>query len=223
MLINRVWLGSPMPDKFKQYGEEWQTLNPGDQLKDWTDEEVFDTKWINQDVLDNMTDKSKRPGADMIAYYTHIADAICYEIPYRFGGWYFNTDVKPLKPLSTLVYDKQYCAMAYEDNYNLVNMAFYAPEGDAFLGKIIELLPQRYFRMPDMGMHVTTGCGLIMEAYGYNYPVTTFPRQTFNPIHWATIPFGTEPDLEQDFPDSVAVHAWDHRRSGRSDITWRPT
>ena len=215
-VINRGWLGGPMPDNFQQFGQEWLDLNEGYTLHDWTEEEIFDTTWINQAVVDRMKEESLDPRADKVAFYTHVMDVVGYEITNQ-GGWYFNCDLKPLKPLSSLNYPEDTSAMAMEDDLHLVNMAMYSPGGDEFFNKIIENLPKRYFGMPQAYMHETTGVQLIMQTLGeYDGPLTRFHRDVFNPIHFADVGLGQEPDLTREFgPETVAVHLWGHRFNQR--------
>lgn len=211
--IHRVWLGSEMPEDFKQYGEEWKDLNPDWELHDWTDEEIFDTEWINQPVIDKMIEESKDPRADMIAFYTHVVDVIDYEIMYKHGGLYINTDIKPIKPLSVLGIAPELPALAMEDDVHPVNMAMYSPVEDPFFARVIEFLPRRYWAHPKAGMHITTGVHLLVEALAeYQQPVALWPRDVWNPIHWANIPYGTKPDLDIEYPEcTVASHFWTHR------------
>lgn len=217
--IHRIWMGGPMPERYQQYGELWKQLNPDMTLWDWTEEEIMDTSWTNSDVLHKMYSESKQPGADMVAYYTHVADVVDYEIVYTVGGWYFNTDLKPLKPLSELQYSKAHAAFAMEDDVHAVNMAMYGPRESNIFRLIIEELPRRYFGMPGEFMNATTGVQLIMTVLNANknfYPVTLFHRNVFNPIHWSEIAAGEYPNIEKEYPpETVAVHEWLHRTNQR--------
>lgn len=215
--IHRIWMGSPMPDNFKEYGRLWAELNPDHTVVDWTEEMIFDTDWENQLVIDHMRQQAQMPGADKVAYYTQVADVVDYELCYRFGGWYFNTDLKPLKSLSTLNIDPQWPAFAYEDDVHLVNMAMYAPIGDSLFGNIIDSLPERYFSAPGAFMNATTGVGLIMDCVNrWGGPLTRFNRNVFNPIHFTEFGYGDEPNIDREFPEeTVAVHLWGHRTNQR--------
>jgi mannosyltransferase OCH1-like enzyme len=207
-----------MPEKFKQYGRLWEYLNPGIDLHDWKENEIFGRTWINQAVIEDMVEKSRQPGADLVAFYTQIADVIDYELCYEFGGFYFNTDVKPLKPLSTLNIDERIPGFAMEDDVHAVNMAMYAPKGNQLFAEIITNLPYRYFGMPGAFMNATTGVQLIMETLSrYNDPVRLWHRNVFNPIHFTDFGYGEEPDLDRNYPEeTVAVHSWGHRTNQRS-------
>lgn len=216
--INRIWLGGDMPQKFKDYGQEWEELNPGWKVFDWTEELINDVTWTNQAVLDQMHKQSKQEGSDKIAYYTHMADVICYELVHQYGGFYLNTDIKPLKPLTNLRMESGPAHLAMEDDVHAVNMAMYSEfKYNDFFRQCIQNLPRRYFDMPGQGMHITTGVGLIMETlHTYREPVVLWDRNVWNPIHWSEIPVGTVPDMDREYPEeSIAVHSWSHKEFKR--------
>lgn len=207
-----------MPERYVEYGRLWTELNPEAELHDWTEEEIFDEDWLNKPVLDDLYSKSKQHNADLTAYYTHVADVIDYELPYLYGGWYFNTDLKPIRPLSELPeYSLEFPAFAYEDDVHLVNMAMYGPIHDRFFEYIITKLPERYFGMPGAFMNATTGVQLIMECVSM-WPglVQRFHRDVYNPIHWSQFGYGEQPNTDIEYPsNTVAVHEWLHRTNQR--------
>lgn len=217
MLAHRIWLGGDMPTKYREYGQEWERLNSELTLRDWTEEEIMDGHWYNKDVLSDMWKKSRQPGADMIAYYTHVADVVDYELCYEYGGWYFNTDLKPLQPLSRLDFDPNYPAFAMEDDIHPVNMAMYSPQYSWMFEKIIRMLAKRYFSMPGAFMNASTGVQLIQDALrSYPEHVQFYPRHVFNPIHWSEFDYGADAPVDQEFgPETVAVHEWLHRTNQR--------
>ena len=218
-VISRVWLGGAMPDRFKEYGAEWEALNPNWKVYDWTEEEVWDTEWDNQSILNIMREENKQPNADHVAFYTHVADVIGYEIAYYGGGFYVNTDVKPLKPL--MDFDMSIPGFAMEDDIHPVNMAMYTPScgkpGSDLFANIIEILPMRYHMHRKQGMHISTGVGLIAQALDeYSGPVQFWHRNVFNPIHWSEIAPGTVPDIDRDYPpETIATHTWSHKEFQR--------
>lgn len=216
-LIHRIWLGGEMPERYVEYGRLWQTLNPDFVLHDWTEEEIMDREWVNSAVLQDMYSNSLKPGADMIAYYTHVADVVDYELCWLYGGWYFNTDLKPLKSLATLNQSMHVPAFANEDDVHAVNMAMYSPPNHVLFQKIIENLSRRYFGMPGAFMNATTGVQLIMQTLAeYDGDVTRYHRDVFNPIHWSEFDYGQVPDIEREYPEAtVAVHEWLHRTNQR--------
>lgn len=206
-----------MPERYVEYGELWEQLNPEMTLHDWTEEEIMDAEWCNAEVLQDLYSNSRKPGADMVAYYTHVADVIDYELIWQFGGWYFNTDLKPIKPLSTLNHPESLPGLAMEDDVHAVNMAMYGQKGDQFFAKVIDNLPKRYFSMPGAFMNATTGVQLLMQTLAeYGGRVVRYDRRVFNPIHWSEFNYGDTPNIYREYPDiTVAVHEWLHRTNQR--------
>lgn len=220
-LINRVWLGDPIPPKFKQYGEEFQELNPDYKINLWNEDMVFGERWINQDVIDTMIAESKQPGADMVAFYTHVVDVICYELVYRYGGWYFNTDVKPVKPLDQLEdvhhVNFNFPIIAKEDDYHAVNMAMYAPPKNPVFKQFIEEIPKRYFNNPGAFMNFSTGAQMMMQVLNTtHHQYQLLGRKVFNPIHFTDFGYGQEPDMNIEITNATfGIHSWGHRHNCR--------
>lgn len=218
MYIHRIWLGGDMPTRFKEFGEQWQQLNPEFEVKDWG-EELLDMRWQNQMVINKMLREIARPDADKVAGYTHLADVLDYELIYKFGGWYFNTDLKPLKPLSVLNIGQLNAVLAMEDDHHAVNMAMYAPPGHPFFKKVLDILPIRYFGNPGAFMNYTTGVYLLQQALAEYHDVNKvvrLHRNVFNPLHFTDFGYGETPDIEREYPDeTVAVHLWAHRTNQR--------
>lgn len=216
--MHRIWMGSEMPERYARYGELWEELNPDMTLWDWTEEEILDTAWVNTAVLQDLYTKSQQPGADMVAYYTHVADVVDYELVYRFGGIYVNCDLMPIKPLSSIEnFKTEVDGFAYEDDVHLVNMFMHGPRESSLFAAIMKRLPERYFGMPGAFMNASTGVQLIMDVvHGWPGAITRYPRSMFNPIHFSEFGYGEEPDLDRDYPaDTVAVHLWGHRTNQR--------
>lgn len=219
--LNRIWLGGSMPANYRAYGHRWQELNPEHSVVDWHDDDVFGRKWINQYAIDTLTEHSKSPGANMSAYYTYVADFVCYEILYEQGGWYFNTDLCPVKSLSNLSFDREKPAFAFEDDVHIINMAMYSPPKHPFMKDVIEEIGSRFRRSPSGPMNTISGAGALLDVAnrsGWD-KISTFDRIVFNPIHFTSVPIGTEPEWSSDelSEETVAVHLWGHRKNGRGN------
>ena len=91
-IIHQIWLGSPFPQEYKKYQESWQKHHPDWEYKLWTDAEVADLDLINRDLYDASLN------------YGEKSDILRYELLYRYGGMYADTDFESLKPLDTLHY-----------------------------------------------------------------------------------------------------------------------
>lgn len=202
-----------MPPQYNEYWSEWQQLNPDAELLTWTEDEIFSREWHNQRIIDRMIRESHLPGADLRSYYTHVADVVCQEIMYRYGGFYVNCDMLPIAPLDVLDLSKPGFAM--EDDIHSVNMAMWGMHGAELVFRdIVHGMQDRYFNNPGALMNFTTGALYmtpIINSYGNR--VNRWHRNVFNPIHFSQIEYGTTPDLLNFVApkETVAIHCWGHR------------
>lgn len=89
-VFHRIWLGGkPMPKHFQEWGESWVAVNPGWEMKLWTE--------------DNLP-PSESPGAIATAcHLSQLSNIYRYEVLKREGGVYVDTDMLALRPLDGLL------------------------------------------------------------------------------------------------------------------------
>jgi inositol phosphorylceramide mannosyltransferase catalytic subunit len=224
MLIHRMWLGPrPMPARFRAYGQAWRDLNPECEVTDWSWHNL-PADLANGDVLDDLRRRCTR--GDSIELATALADVICYDLVFRFGGVYLNCDIEPVRPLPGQMTDGAPWA-SMEDQVHVVNAAFGGAAGSEPWRLVVEeLLPARYWRLRAAGeeeMNQLTGPHLLGELLAVAPGcLRVFARETFCPLHFLQIPEGgTAEGLWAPGhlpPGTVGVHHWDHRRTGRSNV-----
>ena len=90
--IHQVWLGGPLPKFFKELSKSWQKHHPDWEYKLWTDEDIKHFSFLTGDQIH----KTKNVGQK--------ADIFRYEILYKYGGLYIDTDFLCLKPFDCLHY-----------------------------------------------------------------------------------------------------------------------
>jgi inositol phosphorylceramide mannosyltransferase catalytic subunit len=91
-IIHQIWLGSPVPPELKRYMNTWIKYHPDWEYKLWTEEDIAQLKLRNQyfyDASDNYGIKS---------------DIARWEILYRMGGVYVDTDFECFRQLDVLNY-----------------------------------------------------------------------------------------------------------------------
>ena len=93
-IIHQIWLGSPLPEAFKRYMTSWVECHLGRdwRYKVWTDDDVEKIELDNQEFYD-ATDN-----------YGVKSDILKWEIIYRYGGVYVDTDFECLQPLDVFHY-----------------------------------------------------------------------------------------------------------------------
>ena len=89
-IIHQVWLGSPFPEKYSYFQSTWQTFHPDWEYILWTEKEIEEFGLVNQAAYDESTN------------YGQKSDIARYEILYRMGGLYVDTDFECFKNFDIL-------------------------------------------------------------------------------------------------------------------------
>lgn len=106
-IIHQIWLGSPMPEKYKRLAETWKTLHPDWEYKLWTLEDVKSLNLENQHIFDTSTNWGMK------------SDIMRYEILKKFGGLYVDTDFECVKPFDDLSDLQFYTGIGYDGKLQL--------------------------------------------------------------------------------------------------------
>jgi len=87
-IIHQIWLGNngKLPEKYHRLQKTWLDMHPGWEYKLWTEKEIDEFGLIRRDLYDETTN------------YGPKSDIVRYEILYRIGGLYVDTDFECLKP-----------------------------------------------------------------------------------------------------------------------------
>lgn len=93
-IIHQIWLGSPVPDAFKDYMQSWISAHMGDEWEY--------RLWTDKDVEENIV-LYNREYYDQAPCYAMKSDILRFEILYQIGGVYIDTDFECLqRPLDLL-------------------------------------------------------------------------------------------------------------------------
>src|SRR5438046_3149350 len=131
-VFHRIWLGTQqMPDEFVQYGETWTKYHPGWTMQLWTDENLPEI--INQQEF-------------LLAETTsYKSDILRYEVIYRYGGVYIDTDFECLRNIEPLLKGVQ-AFVVREDPRFVCAAIFGAERGHALLADVIARVPSSFRR-----------------------------------------------------------------------------
>jgi mannosyltransferase OCH1-like enzyme len=192
-----------MPDRYRENGELWKTLNP-----DW---ELIDHTYDTLPPLRNHWEfaecgKSWTPGRGDAKEASLIqvtqADIAAYEILWNHGGLYVNCDMRPVKPLPDDLTDRD-LTLAYEIDGSLISNAFMASSPQhPLMNRIIEELPNSV-RTCTLGVDYVTGPRFLTRMTQAHQPdAFILPARACNP--WLP----TSPQVVH--PDTICVHEWGH-------------
>ncbi len=221
-LIHRLWLGpKEMPERYREYGAQWEALNPGWRLIDW-DQSSLPAEWLrNKRVWDLIAENGVNSGAAMPAdqaIAVQRADVAGYEIVYACGGVYVNCDIQPVRSIEpwaqSVLGDRAFAG--FEDERYLVNAVIGGPKRHPFWDAVLDALEPRYLAMPGHMMNVVTGPHLMTDIWrrgAWRRSFYAAPREVFHPVHHGSIPAGswvTDFDVAA-HPETITVHHWGHR------------
>ncbi|HZW61712.1 MAG TPA: glycosyltransferase [Candidatus Babeliales bacterium] len=89
-IIHQIWLGSKLPDQYKKFQRSWKKLHPDWEYRLWTDDDVESFGLVNKEAFDKARN------------YGEKANIFRYEILFRYGGLYIDTDFECLKSFEIL-------------------------------------------------------------------------------------------------------------------------
>ncbi len=86
-IIHHIWLGSELPDKYKAWQQTWLIHHPEWEYRLWTQKEIDELGLKN------------RAQFDAALTYGEKSDIARYEILYKFGGVYSDSDFECIAPM----------------------------------------------------------------------------------------------------------------------------
>jgi mannosyltransferase OCH1-like enzyme len=205
-LIHFIWLGSPLPLRCRVMIETWKKFHPNWRIKIWTE---ADLQWF---PMQNraMFDRAKNWGEK--------ADIWRYEILYRFGGLYADTDFECLKSFDHIHKSCElYAGLTHDKDPLLGNSLIGSIPGHPVLKLCIDSLKMGPGDHDDSRIQLQTGpyhftrCFLNVAKSG-QHGMVAFPVDYFFPFPHTKREETRDRSLIKSrwvLPDSYALHYWD--------------
>jgi inositol phosphorylceramide mannosyltransferase catalytic subunit len=108
-ILHQVWLGGEFPEQYRKLTQTFIDNNPDWEYKLWTDSDVESFNMVNKNVFD----KVKNLGAK--------SDIFRYEILYRYGGLYMDTDFFTLKSFNDFLHLDVFTGSGHVDSPEAFN------------------------------------------------------------------------------------------------------
>ncbi len=89
-IVHQIWIGSPFPEKYREWQQSWLEHHPDWTYMLWTDKEVAELTMQNRDKYEKAFSFGTK------------TDILRAEILYQYGGVYVDTDFECFKPLDGL-------------------------------------------------------------------------------------------------------------------------
>jgi len=199
-IIHQIWLGSPLPDQYKKLQQTWLDKHPDWEYMLWTDKDIADFGLVNQDAYNAATN------------YGQKSDIARYEILYRMGGLYVDTDFACLKSFDVLHHSCDFFAgIAYGRIVSVYNGLIGTVSGHPIMRTCIERIASANLAdITMLGILQSTGplffthC-VFDQMIIPDYVNVLFPVSYFYPLPESQKNSAVDPWVK---PESFAVHFW---------------
>jgi len=207
-ILHQVWLGGQFPDQYKRLRDTWLNKNPDWEYKLWTDADVENFKLENIDKflkVNNLGSKS---------------DIFRYEILYRYGGLYIDTDFECLKSFNDLLYLDFFTGTGHVDIPEVFNGLIACKPGHKLIRRLIDDVKVSPDKDYDQIMALTGPKYFSERLFEYiqnnpNDKIVVFPTAFFYPfpaVYRHMVRYDNP--MSQNFvrqycePKSYCVHLW---------------
>lgn len=188
-LFHRVYLDEEVPEKFEGFWRRFQLLHPTWEFRTWNDSKALD--WLHC-----------RKEFRMARTWAGKSDILRYELLYRYGGVYVDTDVEPLKAFDGLLHSGAFAG--WESDTLICPTVMGAEAGHPALAVLLNRLPGWFAARPMAPPNYQTGPNFLTKQWRRRKDVRLLDRNIFYPIGW------WERDrLGGPYPEeTLSVHHW---------------
>lgn len=192
-IFHRIWLGySCMPNEFVQFGASWMKHHPGWDLMNWYN--------FAPELLASFQNASLLPRC---RNHAQAADVLRYELLWRYGGVYLDTDFECQKNIEPLLADATFVGAG--EKPDMLSAGFIAAEPQhPLIGACRDLIATQ-IDSPRLQAH-TTGPGMITavwQRFKGQPGIVAYGPEFFYPYKWTE-----KHRRHESFPDAYAVHHW---------------
>jgi len=193
-VFHRIWLDEEESPRFIPWRHRLEELHPDWEIKTWQDSSALD--WlINEDEFRK---------ALIDDPYGRAPDILRYELLWRFGGVYIDTDFEPLRPFDPLLTDPRPFA-GWENDRTMCTAVLASPPAHPAIGQLIEELPAHLAEHAGATPNIASGPEYATARWRYRDDVRRLPVSVFYPVGWwerKLLGHVTYPDT------TIAVHHW---------------
>ncbi len=202
-IIHQIWLGGPLPERYKQWQMTWIDKHPSWLYILWDDQALEKLPMLNKRAFQEARN------------YGVKSDIARYELLYQFGGVYVDTDMECLRALDAFHYCCDFYAGFEPSGWCILNTILAARPGDQIMNACITQMENSVISSSDFhtvvnntGPEYLTRCFLSAMPL-HNGRCVVFPAGYFFPIS------ADERDLDESSqkklvrPETYAIHHWE--------------
>jgi len=193
-IFHRVWLDEPERPEFEAWKDKLQELHPDWEIRTWGDSSEL--TWLrNQEEFEHALETDP---------FGRAPDILRYELLWRFGGVYIDTDFEPLRPFDALLADPRPFA-GWENDRTMCTALLAAPPQHDAIDLLIRELPASLAANRAATPNVASGPEFATALWRERDDVRRLPPMAFYPVGW------WEKQLlgKVEYPaETYAVHHW---------------
>lgn len=193
-IFHVIWVGSKKNPN-KENITSWTKHNPGWRIQIWGNDDISPENFSNYEYIL----KANKPAQK--------ADIMRYEIMYKYGGIYVDTDFECFKNIEELLYDKL-CILCHEDEFDntgMTNAMFGSIPGHDIFKYAIENIKNA--KLNTIDVNIETGPIYLKNCVNKSkMPYSVIQSRLFYPStpneHWNHV------DVSQFIEKAYAMHKW---------------
>ncbi len=202
-IIHQIWIGPrPLPNKYKKWMKSWKSLNKSWEYKLWTNNDIKDMNLINQKIFEESSNVGFR------------SDILRYEILYKYGGLYIDTDLECIKeiPQEFCYYDFISC-IVFKNTPQIANGAIFAKPNSFLISKIINNISMPEDQSSALDILKSSGADLLTDEYFKlkkedKEKCLILPSNYFYP--WPNFLIFSKTDIKKFTNEkSIGIHYWE--------------
>ncbi len=202
-IIHQIWIGPrPVPNKYKRWMKSWKSLNKSWEYKLWTNNDLKDINLINQKLFDDINNIGFK------------SDILRYEILYKYGGLYIDTDLECISkiPEKFCHYDFISC-IVFKNTPQIANGAILAKPNSLLISKIINNISKPKDQTSSLDILKSSGADLVTKEYfqlkkEYKDKCLILPTNYFYP--WPNFLISSNIEIMKFINEkTIGIHYWE--------------
>jgi len=200
-IIHQIWIGSSVPKKYNTWRQSWMKYNPDFKYILWDEKAILKLGLVNERKFL----QAKNPGVK--------SDIARYEILFKFGGIYVDTDFEALKPIDPKLLSKSFIAgQVFSYSPSVANGLMISIPKFILFKKLIENLQEYRENMSPMEILNYSGPQYMTKVIFNNKEdlndIVICPSQYFYP--WPNFMIKSEQNPYSLISDkSICIHHWE--------------
>lgn len=208
-LAHVIWIGKPMPEPLRELVRGFEELHPDWELCWWDERALAELDMRNRSLYDNA---ERYVPADSVCQFR--SDLARYEILRDYGGLYIDCDYRWQRSITDLSSRAGGFLSAWEiEGQFVANGVIGATPQHPVLLDMIDAVHASCTSPKNNGWRSNRLTGThVFTPIVRKHGAYVAPQHLFHPARWNQVELT---DDKNGFPDSIAVHMWNHQREIR--------